>query len=419
MIEPPVADMDVLRGLAVALGAGLLIGLERGWQYRKGPPGSRVSGFRTFGLLGLAGGVAGLLPPVLMAVVAAGVAATLAIGYARETRDNSNISATGTIAGLLTFAIGAMAARGHWLPALAGAAVATLLLSMRHQLHGWLRGMNAAEVEAVGRFALIALVILPLIPDRTMGPLDAVNPRRIWLVVVLVSGLSFAGYAATRRLGPKRGLLITAAAGAIVSSTAVTAAFARKLNAGAAGEGALVAGIAIASVVMFVRVMLLTGALAPYALPSLALAMVPATVTAVALALWALLRMEGRHEAGDIALGNPLDFVPALILAGIVVILSIAVRWAERAYGESAIAVLLSISGLADVDAAVITLSGLPPGTMDGRTAGLVLSSPILVNTAFKGVLALVLAPGRKGWRAAFPLFASVAASGAGLLFLF
>lgn len=412
-------DMDVMRTLAVALAAGLLIGVERGWSQRKEEAGGRVSGVRTFGLLGLAGGVAGLLPPALMTVMAAGVAALMVIGYIRSSRSRENLSATGALVGLLTFGLGVMAAQGLWVQVLAAAAVSTLLLSMRSQLHGWLKGMSEAEVEAVARFALISLVVLPLLPDVGMGPYEALNPRKIWFVVVLISGLSFAGYIASRRLGPKHGLLITAACGAIVSSTAVTIAFARKLKAGAAGEGALVAGIAIASLIMFVRVLILTAIFIPYALATLALAMVPATVTGVLLAGLALRRMEDSGKDGEMKLGNPLDFLPALILAALVAVFTLGVRWAETQFGGAGIAVLLSITGLADVDAAVIAMSGLPKATLSARDAGLILAAPVLVNTGFKGILALAIAQGRRGWRAAFPLFASVIASGAALLLLF
>lgn len=414
--------MDILRTLAVALAAGLLIGLERGWAYRREQPGTRVSGIRTYGLIGLAGGVAGLLPLPLTTVIAAGIAAIMVVGYVRSSKSEEgsreNVSATGAIVGLLTFCLGLLAAQGLAVQVLAAAALALLLLSMRAQLHGWLKGMSTAEVEAVARFALIALVVLPLLPDQAMGPYDAINPRKIWLVVVLVSGLSFAGYLASRRLGPERGLLITAMAGALVSSTAVTVAFARKLKAGAAGEGALTAGIAIASLVMFLRVMLLAGALIPAALPKLALAMVPATVVAIVLALLAFIRTRGGQGNGEMRLGNPLDFVPALILAVLVAGISVGVHWVQEAVGDAGIAILLSITGLADVDAAVISMASLPQGTLDPDSAGLILAGPVLVNTAFKGVLTIAIAPGSKGWRAAFPLFASVAASGIGLLLL-
>jgi uncharacterized membrane protein (DUF4010 family) len=408
-------DKDVLRALAVALTAGLLIGVERGWAYRREQAGGRVSGLRTYGLIGLSGGIAGLLPLPLTAIIAGGVAALMVVGYIRSSRSEENLSATSAIVGLLTFGLGLMATQGLLVQVLAAAAITTLLLSMRSQLHGLLRGMSETEVEAIARFALIALVILPILPDQPMGPYDAINPRKIWLIVVLVSGLSFTGYVATRWLGPQKGLMMTAAAGALVSSTAVTISFARKLKAGAAGEGALVAGIAVASLVMFVRVLILVSALAPFALPSLALVLAPGTVVALALAAWALLRVREEQESDEMELGNPLDFLPALILAGLIAALSVAVRWAQQNLGESGMVALISISGLADVDAAVISIANLPAGTLDPWRAGLILSGPVLVNTAFKGVLALAIAQGRKGLRAAFPLFASVVASCIGL----
>jgi uncharacterized membrane protein (DUF4010 family) len=410
-----VNDLALLQSLGLSLAIGLLIGIERGWRLRDEKHGTRVAGFRTFGLLGLLGGVAGLVPVAMGATILLAASAILLTGYIRQSGDPQTLSATNAIVTLLTMLLGLLATTGFWVPALVAAATATLLLSMREQFHRWLKGMSSTEIQSVGRFALIALVILPLLPDQRYGPFDAWNPRQIWMVVVLVSGLSFAGYVATRRLGSTKGLLMTAVCGAIVSSTAVTAAFARRLKTDRDAEGALIAGIALASVVMFVRVLLLTFLLAPRALQSLAWTMVPATIVALILAALALRRMADRADAAEVKLGNPLDLTAAFGLAALVAVLAVASRWAEQRFGDAGIAVVLSITGLADVDAAVITLAGLPAGSLDGRTAGLVLASPVLINTAFKGVLAFIIAPSRTGWRAAMPLFASVLAACAAL----
>src|SRR3546814_6354663 len=136
--------------------------------------------------------------------------------------------------------------------------------------------MTALEVDSIARFALVALVILPLLPVRNLGPYDAWNPRQIWMVVVVVLGLSFAGYVATRRLGSGKGIMITALCGSLASSTAVTVTYAQRLRQKDGPEAPLIAGIALASLVMFVRVQLLSITLIPYAARSLALAMVPA-----------------------------------------------------------------------------------------------------------------------------------------------
>lgn len=405
--------------LAGALFIGLLIGLERGWTAREQPAGSRVAGFRTFALLGLAGGVAGLLPPIIGAVIALGVTGLLLIGYYRASVSDDRLSATNGFAAMLTFALGMMAVTGFQIEAFAAAAITTLILAMRGQMHGLLKGMSAEEVGAVGRFALLALVILPLMPDQTMGPYNAWNPRQIWLVVVLVCGLSFIGYVAARRTGPTRGLLMTALTGAIVSSTAVTAAFSRKLVQPSDSEGALIAGIALASTTMFVRVLILSAGLLPWALPYLALAMIPATIVSVVMAGLALRHANRSGPAEPMPLGNPLDFGPALYLAGFVAVLAVVSRWAEAKFGGAGIAVLLGITGMADVDAAVITMAGLPRDMLDPRQAGLILSIPVLANTTLKAFLAMLIARNRRGVRAAMPLLASVAASGIALLFLF
>lgn len=388
--------------------------MERGWRQRALEEGTRVAGFRTFGLIGLTGGIAALVPDLVAAMLALGVAATLAVGYARAARADA-LSATTTIAGILTFGIGIAAVRLSPGVALAAAAAVFMVLNARQSMHDLLKGLTETEVEGVARFLLIALVILPLLPDAEYGPYGAWNPRRIWMVVVLVAGLSFAGYVAARRFGSDRSILIVALTGSLVSSTAVTADLARRLRDEPESRGALTAGIAIASIVMFVRVQVLVLALIPRALPALVLAMAPATLVAGALALMAWRRQRAEHGA-PVRLGNPFAFGPALLLAALVALLSLVARWAMDRFGDEGLTVVLGLTGLMDVDAAVLTLSGLPRAALDNATAGLVLAVPVLANTAAKAVITVLIARGWDGVRAALPLLAALAASGAGLI---
>ena len=210
--------MLLLRDLGLALAIGLLIGVERGWSLRAEPDGSRVAGLRTFALLGLSGGIAGVLgtngQPLLAGALAAGVVAVLVVGYRRRVIDSQRVSATTAVAAMVTVALGAMATIGLAIPALVSAVTATALLSQRNRLHDWLRGLTETDIQAVVRFAVIAGAIWPLLPDKDMGPYNAWNPRDLWLVVVIVCGLSFAGYVASRRFGANRGIIATAAIGA-------------------------------------------------------------------------------------------------------------------------------------------------------------------------------------------------------------
>lgn len=398
--------------LIAAVAAGLLVGMERGWTQRSFGAGRRVAGFRTFGLIGLIGGIAGMAPDMVAAILGLGVALVLAVGYARDA-DREHLSATTTLAGLLTFGAGFISVRHSPLIGLATGAATFVILSARQSMHALLKGMDESEIEGVSRFLLVALVILPLLPDAAYGPYDAWNPRKIWMVVVFVIGLSFGGYVITRRFGRDRGILVVALTGAIVSSTAVTADYARRLRSEAEARGALSAGIAIASIVMFVRVQLLTLVLVPRALPTLALTMAPATIIAVLLAMLAW-RGQAKND-GSVQIANPLAFGPALLLAGLVALLSLASRWALARFGQEGMAVILGLTGMSDVDAAVMTLAGLPRHMLDDRTAGLILGAAILANTLVKAIMTVAIGWGHGGIRAAMPLIAALTAAAASL----
>ncbi|MFN5084540.1 MAG: MgtC/SapB family protein [Novosphingobium sp.] len=423
----PDMELDAVVSIALALALGLLIGIERGWTQRDQAAGSRFAGIRTYGLLGLAGGLGGALQtafPALSAVLLAATAVLVVMGYWRSTRGQqaapASISGTASLVGLLTLACGFVAGAGGHALASAATGVMVLVLAMRHQLHDWISRLDEREVLAIAHFALISLVILPLLPDTPMGPLDAWRPRQIWLVVVLVCGFSFLGYIAARRLGASRGILATAAAGAVVSSTAVTASLAGKMRDRAEDPAVLGSGIALASAVMFLRVIVLVAALAPFALSTLLAWAMPGMLTSLAGA-WLLGRGSGKASAAtspDLALRNPFALGPALILAALVMVLSVAARWVLERFGDAGLAVVLALSGMLDVDSAIITMGNLPAGTIDPRLAALILMPPVLLNTLIKAGAAIGLAGWQQAWRSAAVLLASALAALAALPWL-
>lgn len=423
MLENLPPAMAPFVGPGVALGLGLLIGIERGWSHRLEPRGSRVAGVRTFALLGLLGGLSGsmatLVSPLLGASLLIPATIALLIGYARGSA-GGDVSATTAIVGLITLGLGVIAAFGHTVMASVLAAVTVLVLSERRQLHAWLDRLSEIEVQAIARFGLIALAILPLLPDRDLGPLDAWNPRQIWLVVVLVSGLSLAGYALSKLFGAAKGILATSAAGAIVSSTALTAAWASRLRKPGADEPGLIAGIALASAIMFARVLILVAMLAPFALGPIAWVAVPSGLASLACVVWVLRRPRSPPEAAPepAPVRNPFDIGPALLLAGVVMITSLLGRWSMAAVGDAGLITVLGITGMFDVDAAIITMSRLPSTSLSPLTTGLLLATPILTNTLVKAMIALWIARGKAGWRAATPLLVSLVAGLAGLCML-
>lgn len=412
-----------LEAIALALALGLLVGVQRGWTTRNAPAGSRFAGIRTFGLLGLAGGIAGALQPragALAAVLLAASAVLVVIGYWRSAVRNDSISGTASVAGLLTLACGYMAGAGEFALASAASGIMLLVLALRTRLHGWLETLDEQEVTAIARFALIALVILPLLPDTAFGPYDAWRPRQLWLVVVMVSGFSFIGYFAAQHLGAARGVLVTAAAGSMVSSTAVTAALAARLRDGEGDPAILNAGIALASAVMFVRVMVLTGALAAFALPTLALFAVPGLAVSLLACGWQLRRRAGAApaSAAPVALRNPLAFGPALLLMGLVMVTTVAANWMLARFGDAGLAIMLAITGAFDVDSAIITMGNLPGSPLRPAVAGLVLLSPIVLNSLFKAATALSIAGWSKAKGGALALVLAVIAAVAAVPFV-
>jgi uncharacterized membrane protein (DUF4010 family) len=314
--------------LLTALACGLLIGVERGWKLKDQKAGTRVAGVRTFSMLGLGGGVAGLTgrlgQPLIAAAIVAGVVAIMVVAYSRELRTQQD--STSAVAALSTIAIGFLAGIGQPSLAIACAAVAVALLAMRTELHGFIDRLDEQDVKALARYAIIAGAILPFLPSGQYGPLGAWNPQKLWLVVVLVTGFSFLGYVANRIFGERNGTIATALIGGLYSSTAVTQSLAQRLGS-AERAGAEPAGIALASTVMYLRVTLLVGILATRALPAFAALMAPAFLVSLAASWW--LYRQARNGEECAVPGNPIAILPALGFLAFVAFAAVAARWAD------------------------------------------------------------------------------------------
>ena len=402
-------DSPLALPLLAAVAAGLLIGIERGWHQRGEAEGTRVAGVRTFTLIGGAGGlvsvVARALSPIVAAVVAAGMTAAIVIAYARGPRAADQRDATTMIAALTTFLLGTLAGAGEPALAVAGAALAILVLATREQSHRLVGSLNEEEVQSLARFAVISFAVLPFLPNAELGPYGAWNPFELWLVVVFIIGFSLAGYVANRLVGEKKGTIVTALIGGAYSSTAVTAALASRLRDGEPGP--LTTGIALASAVMYLRVVLLTAILAPSTAPALAVLMAPAALVA-----WAAAAIAWRFDAAEAAEkkpapGKPFHVLPAFAFLVLTALAALLVRWAEARFGEGAGAWSLFIAGSFNVDSAIITLTGLPPGAIAPRLAALALAGTTIVNMAFKIGVAITNAGWSAGRKSGLALLAS------------
>ena len=231
--------------------------------------------------------------------------------------------------------------------------------------------------------------------------------------MVLVTGFSFAGYIANRIFGERRGTVATAVIGGAYSSTAVTISLAQALGKDTRASGPEPAGIALATAVMYLRVLILVGLLATSVLVPIAIIIVPALVVATVAGL-VLLRMSAKEGEGTAPPGNPIQLLPALGFLAFLAIAAVAARWADGRFGEQGIAVLILLTGSMDVDAAIITTGGLKPGAISPALAALALAGTVMVNMAVKVGVTLAYARSR-GTSAVLALLASMVALGIGL----
>jgi uncharacterized membrane protein (DUF4010 family) len=391
--------------VVTALACGLLIGIERGWKLRDQKPGTRVAGVRTFTILGLGSGIAGLLGSigqgVVAAAIAAGMVAIMVIAYSGQLRGHHD--ATSAVAAIATVAIGFLAGNGNPALAIACAAVGVALLALRQELHGFVERLDADDVKALARYAVIAGAVLPFLPSGHYGPLGAWDPQKLWLVVIIVTGFSFLGYVANRIFGERHGTIATAVIGGLYSSTAVTQSLAQRLGRGE-HPGAEEAGIALESSVMYVRVVLLVAVLATRIALPFAIIILPALLVGGAAGWW-LYRKSPRTDA-PAAPGNPIALLPALGFVIFVAVTLVIVAWAENRFGQQGIALLLLISGSANVDVAIVTAGSLPPQAISANLAAIALAGTIVANMSVKIGVTVVYARS-KGRSAAIALTAS------------
>lgn len=396
--------------LLAAVACGLLIGIERGWKLRAQPDGTRVAGVRTFTLIGTAGGLAAIVARTLSVAVAGvivgGMTISLVIAFLRRPVTAQQRDATTMVAAIVALLLGLVAGAGQPALAVASAAGVTLLLVTREQTHRWVSSLSSQELHAFAFFAVISVAVLPFLPNRDVGPYLAWNPFKLWLVVVLITGFSVLGYVANRIFGENKGTIATALIGGAYSSTAVTASLSAQLSAGEAGP--LSTGIALASAVMYVRVLVLTAILAPMAALALGVLLSPATLVGwlSAAVLWRIER-RGTSAAATRPRGKPFRLLPALGFTATVAGAAVLVRWAQSDFGQTGGALSLFFAGSFDVDAAIVTLSTLPKGSIGPAMAALALGGTVAVNMAFKTAVLLANARWKAGRLATSALCAS------------
>jgi uncharacterized membrane protein (DUF4010 family) len=408
-------DLQVWQQLGIALGLGLLVGLQREWAEPS------AAGIRTFALITVLGTVCALLAERFGGWVLGGgiiaLGATMVVAnLRRDPSENAHPGPTTEVAALLMFSVGALLQDGMLVEAVAIGGVVALLLQWKKILHGFVERIGGTEIRAVFRLVMIALVVLPLLPDRSYGPYAVLNPFRIWLMVVLIVGISIGGYLVSRYLRARTGSVVSGILGGLISSTATTVCYARRSRTASENSGLFALVIIIASAIVFVRVAFEVALVAPgivrEVLPQCGAMCL--WMSLIAAGAFALARREKLVASEP---KDPSNLAAAVVFGGLYALVLLAVAAAREHLGSPGLYFVAMLSGLTDIDA--ITLSTAQMITSEQLSVAIgwrMMMLGALSNILFKG--AVVMALGHPRLRARIAVLFGLSLAG-GLLVLF
>ncbi len=409
-------DAQLAWDLLAALLAGALVGVDR--EKSKVASGNiGIGGVRTFTLFALTGALGGLLAQALagalvLAAVVLAVAALVIAGHLVQSRSRPDaIGLTTETAGVAVCLLGAACTTGHREAALACAIVVSAFLTYKESLHGLVARVGPDDLAAGIKLLAASFIVLPLLPAQAIDPWGALKPRSLWLLVILMAAFSLVGYVATRALGQERGNAITGLTGGLVSSTAVTLAFARRSRQeGGGADASLAAGTFLAWAVMFVRVAVLAALVHPPLLRALAVPFVPMLAVTAGFAA-ALMRGAGsaKPEAGPrVPLRNPFSLLEAMKFAALFAVVLLVMALAQQYFPQGGTYAVAALAGTTDVDAITLgaaALAGRGDATL--TVAAITILVAVLANTLVKcGVSAALGGPRLR--RAALALTAAL-----------
>ncbi|MEO1242958.1 MAG: DUF4010 domain-containing protein [Pseudomonadota bacterium] len=376
-----------IRNLAVALGIGFLVGFEREWTKAAEAHAHTFAGARTFALVALTGGLAGLIDAgaIFVSVSLLAVSGLTITAYWAVAKEKPGTGGTTEIAIIATFLLGVAATRGFLLTASIGGVTVAIVLSIKHSVEQWAGALSHKEIQAALRLLVISVIVLPILPAQGYGPYQALNPRELWLMVVLISGLSFLGYWSIKFMGAGRGVLLTGLAGGLASSTATTLSLAGLARKGAATPS-VAAGIIAANVVMLLRVGLLLLAVSRGVLaviwPTLLTGVIIGAVAAAF--LWRNATQDSDHEH-TLLLDNPLALKSALLFAGLLAVVVLASSFGIDVFGESGLLLVALLTGVVDVDALTLTAGRQAVvSNVSEYAAGAAVLAAVAANIIFK-----------------------------------
>ncbi|MBZ9655540.1 MgtC/SapB family protein [Phyllobacterium lublinensis] len=390
-------DLEIFQRMGLAIAIGAAVGVERHWREKDEDDGTRTAGIRTFTLIGMLGGVAGLLehsiasPGGFSGIVVIGFLITLTFVFTlfqlREAIAEQNYSVTSVVAAMLTFSFAVIAVLGDMTVASAGGVILVAVLASREFLHAAMRKLRWTELRSAVILLALTFVILPIVPSEPIGPFGGISPSRILTMVISLAAISFCGYAAVRVLGSAKGEIVGGAVGGLISSTATTVSNARRSTTEDLARP-LAAGAISAGGISMLRTLLLVVMLGR----PLSMLLLPVLVAGAATMLGYafLIARRSTAEHPELSVKNPFDLAEVIKMALLLVGVGFVVRVASQFFGDEGLLIASALSGLADVDAATVTVTGMLQ-TLSAPTASLAIALAVLSNTLAKAVYASAL----------------------------
>lgn len=399
-------DLETARNFLIALLIGALVGIDRERKKEAETTGT-FGGIRTHILLALAGAASAqlsveLVVPWIFVVTLLVIGGAIVASYVRQQRDEADEARglTSEVAAVVVFVLGAMVVVGSAELAVALGVVTSAVLAFKQPLHGLVRRIDTQDVFAGLKLAIASFIVLPLLPDQPVDPWEAINPYKLWLLVILISALSLAGYIAVRWLGQTHGTALTGLAGGLVSSTATTLGFARNSRDAEEGQSdALAAAILLAWLVMFVRVLVIVGAVQRSLLATTWLPIVAMGAVTAGFAAWhyrASLHASPTTTGDAVAVENPFSLSAAIKFGALFAAMLLIVKLTQEHAPNSGIYWVAALAGSVDVDAITLSMAN-ETGSGDNalQRAGTAIAIAAIANTVVKCGLVLGLGRGR------------------------
>jgi len=413
-----------LQGLGLSLLLGSLIGIEREKDHYEEHQ-SHQFGIRTMSLISMFGYLSYSLFSEIIPIFAVCVGGMFLIilgSYWKTSTDNINTGVTTEMAAVFVYMVGVLMGMGQMVTATATSLVVLLLLYFKEKLHSFANGITKDEIYAALKFIAIAFIVLPLLPNQVMGPLDVLNPYSIWFVVVLISSISFLSYMAIKWLGPRNGIGMGGFLGGLVSSTAVSMSFSAMSKKSKKIVNPFVLGVLIASTAMFFRVLIEVFALNKELLNYLLIPMTTMGVTGLLISLILWLSSKSKKKTKftdkDLNLKSPFQLKPALQFGLLFAALLLISKFANQNFGEEGLYVTAFISGVMDVDAITVSMANLnKSGEISALTASIAVTIAAMTNTLSKGLIVFAFGSKKVGRRVLLGMTLMLIAGGLSLAF--